>query len=539
MNSSWILSQELTLKITSKITSEKEVLDKIDFTKKHADYTSLINEVDIISSYLKKLGYFTNSIDSIKKEDNTYTTYFTLHKKVKNAIILIDEKSRRYFKGFKFDGESTVIPIEKLERTLINISKKLDIEGKSFSKAQLKNILIKGENLIAELEIHQSKKRNITKVVIKGYKDFPKSFLKNYFNIHKNTTFNKQKIKEISNLSKNLQFAKEIKSPEILFTKDSTLLYMYLKKNQNSSFDGIINFASNENGSVLLNGNIDLKLNNILNTGEKLNLFWNSIQNESQEFKILTEIPYIFNSKFSPEISFGIYKQDSTFLNINFNSKIFFNINTKTKLALTYSSKSSESLNNITNNNIETFNNYFIGTQFRFTIPKNDFFYNDKFSFEINPTFGLRKTNQNKSNQFKIEAITSYIWDISTRNSIFIKNKTGYLNSDFFLENELFRIGGANSIRGFNEQSIFTNNFAYFNLEYRLLTSEKSYLYTITDFAKTSYQNKNNNFLGLGFGYLFKIKNSFVNLGYAIGKRNHSNFNQKNSKLIINWKSLF
>lgn len=531
--------QDLSLKISFKDEGKVLFWDKIDFQKKHKDSISIYKEVGKVSDYLKNIGYFTNSVDSIKKIEKEYIAYFSLNSKVDKAVLKINSETDFLFKKFEKKDNTVIIPLKKLQTTLSSISKELDKEGKSFSKVQLKNISIKSKTLFADLDIYQSEKRVINKVIIKGYENFPRSYLKNYFNIKSNIVFNQQKIKKISEASKNLLFAKEIKPPEVLFTKDSTLLYMYFKKQKNNSFDGIINFASKENGDLLFNGNIDFKLNNILNTGEKFELFWNSIGDERQEFKLSTEIPYLFNSKFSPQISFNIYKQDSTFLNTKFDSKLFYNINSKIKLALTYNSESSENLAATITNNVETFSNYFLGFQFQYSIPKNDFFFNDKFNFEVNPTFGERETNQNSSHQFKIEASTSYIWDLNLRNSIFIKNTTGYLNSDSFFDNELFRIGGANSIRGFNEQSIFTNRFTYFNIEYRYLTSEKSYFYTITDFAKIKNDSNNENLYGIGIGYTFFVNNSAINLGSVVGKSQNQQIDFNKAKLIINFKSFF
>ncbi|WP_420793205.1 ShlB/FhaC/HecB family hemolysin secretion/activation protein [Polaribacter ponticola] len=128
---------------------------------------------------------------------------------------------------------------------------------------------------------------------------------------------------------------------------------------------------------------------------------------------------------------------------------------------------------------------------------------------------------------------------MNKRNNLFLKNNTGYLNSDDFLNNELFRIGGNNTIRGFNERSIFTNNYTYFNIEYRYLTSKESYLYSITDVAKIKNRSKNNLLIGLGLGYLFKIKESLINIGYVLGKEKNNKFNYNDSKLIITWKSFF
>ncbi|QNM84250.1 hypothetical protein H9W90_08495 [Polaribacter pectinis] len=531
-------AQELSLELTSINQIENKLLQKIDYQKKHKDSISVKREIYKITNYLKSKGYFTNTLDSIKKTAYSLISYFSLNEKTESAVITLPH-NKIDIKNVEVKNNSFSIPIEKLQPTLLQISKTLDYQGKSFSKVNLKNIKLKNKILFADLEVLQSKKRNIDKVIIKGYDAFPKSYIKHFFNINDKTIFNKDKIIELTNESKSLQFIKEIKPPEVLFKKDSTLLYMYLKKHQNNSFDGLINFASKENGDILFNGHVDLKINNTLNRGEKFELFWNSIGDERQEFKISTEVPYIFNSVFTPNISFSIYKQDSTFLNTTFNAKLFYNLNSRVKIAFTYDAENSENLQEKISNNIETFNNYFLGFKFVYSIPKNDFFFNDKFSLEINPNLGKRKTKAISSNQFKLETTASYLWDISDRSSIFIRNSTGFLNSDDFIDNELFRIGGANSIRGFNEQSIYTKRYTFFNLEYRFLSSQKSYLYTILDIGNINTTFKNENLLGIGLGYLFTTKNSQINLSTITGKNSSKNFDFKNSKLIISWKSYF
>ena len=118
---------------------------------------------------------------------------------------------------------------------------------------------------------------------------------------------------------------------------------------------------------------------------------------------------------------------------------------------------------------------------------------------------------------------------LSAKNSLFIKNTTGLLQSNNYLNNELYRIGGFKSIRGFSEKSIFTSQYSYFNIEYRYLTSSNSYLYSITDFGK--FKNYTSNTIyGIGIGYLFKIKKSQINIGYVLG--NGIN-NLKNTKILF------
>jgi len=528
-------AQDLTLKISSFNKTELSILDKLDYVKSHKDISSVHIEIEKISNFLKNQGYFTNRVLKTTQENKNYVVYFSLNMKIENVILKINSESEIHFEKSKIKKGTISIPIKELQSTLSNISKKLDEKGRSFSKIQLKNIVIRNNSLYTDLEITQSKKRLINKVILKGYKNFPKSYLKNYFNLTINTVFNQQKINKLSKDSKNLQFATETKRPEVLFTKDSTLVYMYLKKAQNNSFDGLVNLSTKENGGVLFNGHIDLKLNNTLNKGEKLELLWNSIDEERQEFRISTEIPYIFNSAFTPEISFLLYKQDSSFINSKFITKIKYNINNQLKIGINYNSESSESLSS--KNDINGYHSRFIGFHLFYSKQQNDLFQNNKFYLEINPFFGNRKTKNTSSNQFKIKTITSYIWDISNRASLYIKNEIGFLSSDTYINNELFRIGGANSIRGFNEQSIFTKNYTFFNIEYRYLTSKKSYFYTITDFGKI--KEKNNNLLSLGLGYLFRTNNSQININTSLEKNPQKSINLNATKLIVSWKNIF
>lgn len=533
--SNGFLAQEITLKLSSKKKLENIFLEKINYKKLHRDTSSISLENDKISNYLKNIGYFTNTIDSTLFSKGIYTSYFSLNEKIDNAIIKINPKVNLLLEKVNIKNNSISLPINKVQATLNYISKELEKEGKAFSKVYLKNVQIKNKTLFAELTIHQSKKRKINNIYIKGYKDFPNPYIKHYYNIKEGTVFNQQKIKEISSASKNLNFIREIKPPEVLFTKDSTLLYIYLKKNQNNSFDGMVNFSSKENGGLLFNGHIDLKLNNILNKGEKFEFYWNNAFNQSQEFEISSETPYIFNSIITPSVSFSIYKQDSTFIKTRLNTNIYYNINARTRIATTYSSENSENLQKNIENNIETYSNFFIGLLFEYKIPKNDYFFNEKFLLKINPSVGNRKADTNSSSQFKIESTTSYIWDFNLRSSLFLLNRTGYINSDNFIDNELFRIGGANSIRGIDDLSILTSSYSFFNIEYRYLTANNSYLYTITDIGRANKQN----LTGFGIGYLFNIKKSQIKLSLAKGRSSTKKIDKNSTKIILSVKSYF
>jgi translocation and assembly module TamA len=137
--------------------------------------------------------------------------------------------------------------------------------------------------------------------------------------------------------------------------------------------------------------------------------------------------------------------------------------------------------------------------------------------------------------------IAHYLFPLNLKNFIFFQNQSGFLNSENYYNNELFRIGGINTLRGFNEESIFASAYSILNLEYRYKPNNSSYFYTISDFAYVNDEiiDQTTRIYSLGFGYSFLTKAGLLNLSYALGKFGDQAFNFGDSKLHIKLISIF
>lgn len=538
-----ILSQKLSLKIIGKDSTETTIINQISYQKSHDLKKELLKEISTLHEKLKMIGFFTATVESTTNIKDAFTIEFNLGKKTEQVIIIIPKEVKLNYTSLLTDKDSIRLATKNLTPLINNITFGLDKKGASFSKVTLQKPRFINEVLYLNLKIQKSNERTIDRVVFKNYEEFPPSFIKNYFKINPTTIFSKQKLETISTLTKGISFVKEVKPPEALFKKDSTLIYLFLEKLDANSVDAIINLTSKENGDgLLLNGNLDLKLNNILNNGEQFELFWNRVNEEKSEFKLSARLPYLFNTSVSTSIAFNIYRQDSTFLNTSFNIDIDYQIDSKSNIALSYTSEESNYLLDQLSTDINSFSNYFFGLGYQYILPeKSSLFFKNKFQFNLRPSYGKRQSSIDNINQFKV-SFSSYInIPITTRSYFFLRNESGLLQSSNYLINELFRIGGANSIRGFNEQSIFTSKYSFVNAEYRYATSVSSYIHTITDLGiyYDPIASNSSNILGVGLGYLFNIKKNQVNLGYVAGYKFGSDFNFRDSKLIITWKAFF
>lgn len=535
-----IFGQKNELILVAKDTIQNRIVSEIYHTKKHLQKKDALDEIDRILQQVKKGGFFTARIDSISKTNKELIAYLDLGKKI-NEIIIVTKKENT--NGIIDSGvDSIKIKTREFSDLTNQLLKQIDRKGNSFSEITYVNPLLKNDTLFLEMKISNSSPRKIDKVITRGYEDFPKKFISKYFLIDKNTVFSKQKLNQVSALSNKLDFIKEKKAPEVLFKKDSTHLYLFLDKIGISSFDGLVNFSSKENGKgLLLNGNLDLKLNNTFNTGEKFEIIWNKVSDEKTDFKINSYVPYILNSKFSTTLEFYLYRQDSTFINTNFELKTDYSINQKSHASILYSSEKSNYLLNISNNDLASYSNYFIGLGYELKKSSTSNLYKYKNGLNLNLTIGKRKTDTESINQLKFHFSAFANVQINNRGYLNIKNESGLLTSKNYLLNELFRIGGANSIRGYNEQSIFTNGYSYSNIEFRYSLDTSSYLYSITDLGvyKENTTNKIKKLLGIGAGYQFRIGNNLVNLGYVISTNSSTNAKLNSSRLVVRWTSFF
>jgi hemolysin activation/secretion protein len=89
-------------------------------------------------------------------------------------------------------------------------------------------------------------------------------------------------------------------------------------------------------------------------------------------------------------------------------------------------------------------------------------------------------------------------------------------------QNEVFRFGGLNSLRGFNEESLYATSKCVISIEYRYLLDKNSAIFGFVD--QGFYENRavkymHDHPIGFGAGILFGTKLGSFTMCYALGKQ--------------------
>jgi len=543
-------SQNIHLKTKGLDSTSQTFLNKTNPKKIFTDLKSIDIEIQKIQKSAFNNGYFNATFQpKTKLNDSTYLLQTSLHNRLEKIRIQYNNKqitttelqvilntkdniTPKYF----------IINTATLERNLNNIIKHLTNKGQTFSHARLTNISTSNKEVYADLNLSISQTNYISEIKIKGDEKFPQKFIKHYLRLKKGDILDLKVIEDKSSRLNNLRFSNELKKPEVLFSRDSTIMYLYAKKQKSNSFEGFLGFSTNPQTSKLdFNGNINLQLINNLNSGEELYLKYQSTENKQKRTNIKLKLPYILNSPFSIEGELDIFKKDSSFTN---NSQSIQAKYTATKsiqigTGIQFSSSNSLLKNDLNSEDFKK-NSYLLSFNHQSPNKLNKLF-PDKTKTNLTLALSKRKTTLNNTSQQSIYLSTEYIFTLNQKNSFFLKSESYSLFSSNVLENELHYIGGINSIRGFKENSIPSSQYSIINSEYRIELNKTLYTHTVIDYAITKDNTNSdfNNILGFGIGFGLKTNNSLLRFIFANSKSGQGPIKFSESKIHLSLSTFF
>ena len=542
-------AQNLHLKFKALDTISQSTIDSLNLKKTFNNYINLKKEADTLHHYLESIGYIENEMRSLeKKNDSTYVVLYDLGSKYKSIQLFYSKKdfSKRELLQISKKVTDTyfILPFNAIETSIDKLNVLKTKNGNVFARIKLENITKKRNSLFADVKLLKGDSRNIDSIIVKGYDKISKSHIKYYAGIKKGKKFNKSKLIEKNNILNTLGFVSVTKPPEILFKKDSTIVYLYLKKEKNNLFDGILGFATDENSQKLIfNGYLNLELNNNLNFGEQFLLNYKADGNDQQKFRARLTLPYLFKTPFGIITELKIFKRDSTFSTSDQLIKVKYQISPNSKTYLGYKSYESSNLrkDNSLYIDVEDYTSNFLLTGVSYTKTQNNVLFPIKTEIYLDSEIGSKETKNTNETQLRASLMIHYIFNLNYKNSIYLKNSTQLLNSENYLTNELFRFGGINSIRGFNENSIDASFYSVLNSEYRYQFNQDIYVHSIIDFAY--FENKiialKQKLYSFGVGIGLQTGTSIIKFSIANGNAENQNFSFSNTKIHIGISSKF
>jgi outer membrane protein assembly factor BamA len=522
---------------------------------------------------LQLKGYIAASVDSIMLD--TASTSIALYlgqpqKWVRLSADSIDKKALDaggFFSGNFNNKPVNFGQVQALKERLLNY---YENNGFPFAAVYLDSVRMDNDGMNAVLAVTPGPLYYLDSIRLFGKAKISNYFLQRYLNIPNKSVYSKDKLEQVSKRLVELPYIQEQQPSDVTMLGTGSVLNLYLQPKRSSQVNFLVGFlpANNETNKLQLTGDVNLHLKNALGGGETILVNWQQLQLSSPRLNIGYQHPYILKSAFGIDFSFGLFKKDSTFLQLNAQLGVQYLLSANQSGKLFIQQQKTTLLASGVDTNLVKFSKKlppnvdvsavsigldyeWANTNYRYnprngnevslltavgikTISKNnDIVTLTDASFDYNKLYDSLKL---KTYQFRVKLNAAHYFPSGKRSTFKTQINAGVFSSPNIFRNELFQIGGYKLLRGFDEESIYATRYGVLTAEYRYLLGLNSYMFGFADagWARNKFQDTDvsNSFISTGIGLLFETKFGLLNMSFAVGKRSDVAFDLRGAAKI-------
>lgn len=534
-----------------------------------------------LSNTLKKLqgnGYLSASIDSVLTTKDNFEIFVYLGTKYRFHQIIWDTLT-------SFPGYSELR--SEWNNKLNNIKSPYDIPDqiiKYLNQNGYPNAMVKGTPVFEDektysllVQIVPGDLVTMGDIVLQGDSILSTRFLRNYLFWHSGEKYDHRLINQIEQKINNLAYVQLEKTPEIGLEYDKVNLILALGKEKANVFDFIIGvLPSGEVGDqrIIFSVYLNTVLHNLLNQGERLSVKFVNTRPETQELNMDLEYPYLGQWPLGVSAGLQLYRDENTHIDLKYHLGTVFQSRRNISFNLYWERQSSSLLNPDTLSLIREntlpeeldFTTNRIGFSGKLQNVDDIYAPRKGFIFHVGVSGGQKRVEQNQDllefqeqgievqqlydslggQQFQMELKHEihYYRSLSKRFSLALIAQGKYLISERnLLFNELYRIGGSNLLRGFDEQFFSVNEYTMLTSELRFFLDQRSYFSTFLDLAylkSATFNAQREGWVnGFGLGMNFQTTVGVFHLNYALGSGLGLPFNISTGKIHFGYVNLF
>jgi len=545
---------------------DRQKLDEANLIELFESNVGNISHLNLWMNHIYEYGYLLASYE-LSKNDSAVTfinldlgARFTWAELIQGNL-----PDELLFKtGYKYSFfDQQIVNFKKISKLFDSIIKYAENNGYPFASIQLKKLDISEDRLSAEIDFDSGPFITFDSLKLTNNNKIKPGFLGAYLKIKPGTPYDQRKVDNIYNLISPLPYLSILEEPALYFANEQCQVSLDLKDDKASAFDGIIGFLPNENeeGKLLVTGQVYLKLENLFKSGKRLELNWQKVNTQSQELYLAYDHPAMFRMPLDFGFAFELYKQDTTFLTRKLDLNIFYNNYKKGRIGINYKREVSrllqtENIVNIDKLLYADYNLNYYGLVYGYNSLDHQLFPSKGWRILINMDVGNKKIikNANLGDDFYVDIpdkgmqwqgtfwVSKY-FALRPKNILLTRLSGGYMDGDQLFLNDLFRLGGIHSIRGFNEMFFYASQYVIGTVEYRYLFENESQLLVFFDGSYLSHDLNNESYrdhpMGIGAGISISTKAGLLNVIYAIGQSKDQPFSIRYSKIHIGYTGRF
>ncbi len=529
---------------------------------------------------LQEQGFLAASIDSLYLGDKEYILNIFLGRRytwvqldmsnIPDAAISQPQMARTRWAGRRLRPAELAVMSEALLEWAEN-------SGYPFAKVWLEAVKVHGDGSVeGKLMLDRAELQHIDSVRINGDVKISRSFLLRYLGLNDHDLYNEGKLRDISPRLRELPFLEERAPWSFAFKLGQNTLDLYLREKKSNQINALVGLQPNsaETGRLLLTVDALFAFQNILGQGERLSLTYQNLQYKSPRLQADVVYPYIFNTPVGLDAHFELFKKDTSFRRTNFQAGLRYLLSAKDYVRVFFQNQSNRLITidtafvksrKVLPDNIDATAN---GAGIELELNRTDYRFNPRRGWQLqmgvsalirrvqpaDAITGLRDGSgfdygslydslKERQYQYILKGSLANHWPLG-KHFVFKAGYSGaWITGKSLFRNELFQIGGFRLLRGFDEQSIFTDQYHILALELRVLLDNNSYVYLFSDngYVETNFSNFHNSdfYNGFGIGTTLQSKSGVFAISYALGRNSANPIQFRQSKVHFGYIAFF
>ncbi|SFU03165.1 Outer membrane protein assembly factor BamA [Algoriphagus locisalis] len=477
-----------------------------DPVQQTADWTSFADKVerkkylDSLSQSFQNLGYLSLFLEKEEISTDSLIVRLILGEKYGWESISPGNVPEEFFRNIS----PVTAEYTSAARWMREVISKAENNGFPFAQVKLDSILRKGNFLSAVFRYDSGPLILWDSLKVAGDTKTQERYVQNITGIRPGLPFSQKQLDVASEVLARSAYFVQTEPPRLDFQVKKAQPTFTLRDRNTNVLDGVIGLLPNENepGKMLITGQLDVELYHLGGKGRDVALHWKRLNIATQSLDISAKESFLFNSPLDVSVGFSLLKQDSTFLNRHLSLDFGYHLSQTSYLRFFTRRQSSDVLDTEAYDAMTElpdvadyrWNQYGVGWSW----DRRDSPFFSRRGFLLSSEFALGNKRILENTGFPPEVYENldlsspqYLGMMDIEKHIYIKptwgmwlkGSGGFTQNQNLLLNDLFRLGGLKSIRGFNENYFFAKSYGYLSMEQRLFFGENSFLMVFADFG--------------------------------------------------------
>jgi outer membrane protein insertion porin family len=374
----------------------------------------------------------------------------------------------------------------------------------------------------------------IHEVRIEGNKETRQGVILREARISAGEQFQPDRIAGIRSRLVRLNIFSRVYEPELYMDGPRGGLLLRVEEGKTNTFDGILGYApgASPGESGYFTGMVTVGMRNLFGTGRKMNLRWQKEDRHSQDLSVGYVEPWVFNWPVNAGADFQQRRQDSTYVRQAGTIRLELMASDELSLSLLGMSESVIPSSDTLTARVPRSSSLGGGAEVVFDTrddlysPEHGARYRADFHYGRKRVAATTVAAAVNSNVQRFGLDLELYLSPFTKQVIALSVHGRQVQGGGVDESQMFRFGGASTLRGYRENQFLGARVAWTNAEYRLLLARRSFVYGFID---TGYYSKPANesigapsleafHYGYGIGLRFDTPLGNMGVSFALGK---------------------